>query len=99
MEVSGEKQYRILNRDVVKYIAVFTMLLNHVAVIFLESGSIVYELLVSIGYFTAISMIYFLVEGIIIPIPRKRILEECLCLEASPRFPFPGFYTGGAAGI
>ena len=63
MEGSGEKQYRVLSRDMIKYIAMFTMLLNHVAVIFLTPGSIMYALLVSIGYFTAISMIYFLVEG------------------------------------
>lgn len=63
MEESGEKQYRVLSRDMIKYIAMLTMLLNHIALIFLTPGSILYAILVSAGYFTAISMIYFLVEG------------------------------------
>lgn len=52
-----------MNRDMIKYIAMFTMLLNHIAIVFLEPGTAVYEILVAIGYFTAITMCYFLVEG------------------------------------
>ncbi len=54
---------RLLNRDVIKYIAVFTMLLNHIANIFLTPGTPQYAFLVDIGYFTAPTMCYFLVEG------------------------------------
>ena len=39
------------------------MLLNHIANIFLVPGTLWYEVLVDIGYFTAITMCYFLVEG------------------------------------
>lgn len=53
---------KFLNRDTIKYIAMFTMLLNHVANVFLPSG-ILKEALIDIGYFTAITMCYFLVEG------------------------------------
>ena len=42
-----------LNRDQIKYIAVFTMLLNHVANIFLQPGTFACEALKDIGYFTA----------------------------------------------
>ena len=52
-----------LNRDQIKYIAVFTMLLNHVANIFLQSGTFACEALKDIGYFTAPVMCWFLVEG------------------------------------
>lgn len=52
-----------MNRDQIKYIAMFTMLLNHIANIFLEPGTILFEVMVDIGYFTAITMCYFLVEG------------------------------------
>lgn len=52
-----------MNRDIIKYIAMFTMLLNHVAMIFMEPGTLVSEIFVDIGYFTAITMCYFLVEG------------------------------------
>lgn len=41
-----------LNRDQIKYIAVFTMLLNHVANIFLQPGTFACEALKDIGYFT-----------------------------------------------
>ena len=52
-----------LNRDQIKYFAVFTMLLNHVANIFLQPGTFACEALKDIGYFTAPVMCWFLVEG------------------------------------
>ena len=52
-----------MNRDVIKYIAMFTMLLNHIANIFLDPGTLLFTVLVDIGYFTAPVMCYFLVEG------------------------------------
>lgn len=55
--------WQILNRDVIKYIAMFTMLLNHIAHIFLERGTPLYEIFEDIGFFTAPVMCYFLVEG------------------------------------
>lgn len=55
--------YRFLNRDVIKYIAMFTMLLNHIASVILDPDTPLYFLLTAIGYFTAITMIYFLIEG------------------------------------
>lgn len=54
---------RRLNRDVIKYIAIFTMLLNHIAHVFLKPDTMIYDLFINIGYFTAITMCYFLVEG------------------------------------
>jgi len=41
----------------------FAMLLNHIANVFLESGTLLAEIFLDIGYFTAITMCYFLVEG------------------------------------
>ena len=52
-----------MNRDQIKYAAMFTMLLNHIANIFLEPGTLLFEMMVDVGYFTAITMCYFLVEG------------------------------------
>ena len=54
---------RKLNRDAIKYIAVAAMTCNHFAHIFLQPDTLVYEVLVDIGYFTAVTMCYFLVEG------------------------------------
>ena len=55
-------RWPVLNRDQIKYIAMFTMLLNHIANIFLAPG-LLYEVMVDIGYFTAPVMCWFLVEG------------------------------------
>lgn len=57
------KPYRIWNRDAIKYIAMLTMLLNHVSVIFMPPDHFLTDLFMNIGYFTAIVMCYFLVEG------------------------------------
>lgn len=54
---------RVLNREVIKYIAMLTMLLNHIANVFLPPQTLLYECFLNIGYFTAITMCYFLVEG------------------------------------
>ena len=60
-----------MNRDEIKYIAMFTMLLNHIANIFLEPGALLFEIFVDVGYFTAITMCYFLVEGYGYTSPRE----------------------------
>ena len=52
-----------LNRDVIKYIAMATMLCNHIANIFMEPGTLLFDFMIGIGYFTAPVMLYFLVEG------------------------------------
>ncbi len=61
--MNQKSKYRVLNRDIIKYFAMAAMLLNHIANVFLTMGSPLYEALVDIGYFTAITMCYFLVEG------------------------------------
>ena len=52
-----------MNRDVIKYIAIITMTLNHISNIFLDPDTRLGEALLDIGYFTAVTMCYFLVEG------------------------------------
>lgn len=60
-------KYKILNRDIIKYIAIFAMTLSHVAesgmVPFAEGTRVLHELFIGIGNFTAVTMCYFLVEG------------------------------------
>lgn len=63
METKLREKYKIFNRDIIKYMAMVTMLLNHISVIFMEPGHVVSEIFLNIGYFTAITMCYFLVEG------------------------------------
>ena len=60
--VSGAKA-KVLNRDFIKFIAMITMLLNHIANMFLAPGTLLYEVFEDVGYFTAPVMCFFLVEG------------------------------------
>ena len=53
----------IFGRGQIKLAAVVLMTLNHIAEIFLDRGSLLYNLLTGIGFFTAPVMCYFLVEG------------------------------------
>lgn len=54
---------KILNRDAIKYIAMFTMLLSHIAHVFLTPGTVLYEVFEDVGIFSAPVLCYFLVEG------------------------------------
>ncbi len=58
------KDHRILSRDAIKLIAVIAMLLNHIANVFLPRFSVSWIVLTSIGYVTAVTMCFFLVEGV-----------------------------------
>ncbi len=52
-----------MNRDFIKMLAILAMTLNHIGNILMEPGSMLQVIFVDIGYFTAITMCYFLVEG------------------------------------
>lgn len=54
---------RGISRDAVKYLAMGAMLLNHIANIFLIPGALLYEVFTDLGYVTAVTMCFFLVEG------------------------------------
>lgn len=52
------------SRDLIKYIAIITMLCNHIAHVCLTEETVLYEIFVNIGYFTAVPMCFFLAEGV-----------------------------------
>ena len=52
-----------MNREQIKLIAVGAMTVNHTAFAFLMSGTVPYIVMTDIGYLTAVTMCYFLVEG------------------------------------
>lgn len=56
-------QMKVLSRDAIKYIGMFTMLLNHIANIFMTRGTLLHQVMIAVGFFTAPVMLYFLVEG------------------------------------
>lgn len=83
-----EHSRRFLSRDAIKYIATLTMLLNHIATIFLESGTLPHALLTTVGYFTAISMVYFLIEGFDCTHSRKRYLARLFVFAVISEIPY-----------
>lgn len=87
MEVTGTK-IRILNRDVIKYIAMFTMLLNHISHMFMTTGSVEALVFEYIGYFTAPTMCYFLVEGYAHTRSVKRYGQRLLVFAVISQIPF-----------
>lgn len=61
---AANRNLKMFNRDAIKFMAMFTMLLNHIAHInLIPLSPVVHEVFEDIGYFTAPVMCFFLVEG------------------------------------
>lgn len=73
------------------------MLLNHIANVFFQLGTMLYEVFVDIGYFTAITMCYFLVEGYRYTRSKKKYGIRLLvfALLSQPAFAFAFPYNSG----
>ena len=69
-----------LNRDVIKYIAMVTMLLNHIAHVFLTRGTVLHEIFEDVGYFTAPSCVISWWKDMSIPDPRSGMVCGFCCL-------------------
>lgn len=87
---------RVLNRDEIKCFAMFAMLLNHIANIFLTPGTLLAELFLDIGYFTAITMCYFLVEGYRYTHSKKQYGMRLLLFALLSQFPFSFAFRHGS---
>ena len=61
-----------MTRTKIKSIAIITMLLNHIAHIFMRPGTPLAILFTAVGYFTAPVMCYMLVQGFEHTRSRKR---------------------------
>lgn len=79
---------RVLNRDVIKYIAMLTMLLNHISGIFLEHGTLLAEIFQDVGYFTAPVMCWFLVEGYQYTRSKKKYACRLFVFAVLAEYPF-----------
>lgn len=88
MEKMENNGLKCLNRDVIKYIAMFTMFWNHFATVFLKEGTVLCEALENFGYFTAITMCYFLVEGYDYTRSKKKYGLRLFLFAEISEFPF-----------
>lgn len=77
-----------MNRDTIKYLAIIAMVCNHYALVFLETGIVLYEVLVDIGYFTAVTMCYFLVEGYHYTKDRKKYGQRLFVFAVLSQIPY-----------
>lgn len=91
---------RVMNRDLIKYIAMFTMALNHIAgaglVPYAEGTRFLNLLFTGIGYFTAITMCYFLVEGYEYTRSKRRYAIRLLIVALISQFPFSYAFPFGS---
>lgn len=78
----------MLNRDTIKYLAILAMLLNHIANLLLIPGTLLCEAFLDIGYFTAITMCYFLVEGYHYTRSRHKYGQRLLLFAILSQIPF-----------
>lgn len=83
------RNLQVLNRDIIKYIAMFTMLLNHIVhVNLLPLSPVVSEVFEDIGYFTAPVMCFFMVEGFQYTRSRMKYGLRLLLFAAISQIPF-----------
>lgn len=64
------------------------MFCNHFAIAFLKGGTLLYEIFIDIGYFTAITMCYFLVEGFRYTHSRKKYGQRLFLFALISQIPF-----------
>ena len=77
-----------LDRDAIKLIAIVLMLGNHIAAVFLPLGVFPWQIVSDLGYFTAITMCCFLVEGYRHTRSRKKYALRLLVFALLSQFPW-----------
>lgn len=89
------EKYRILNRDMVKLVAIVTMTFNHFAGCFWEPSHPWYDAFLYIGYFTVAVMCYFLVEGYHYTHSKTRYAARLLVFALLSQIPFALAFSRG----
>lgn len=84
-----------ISRETLKYIAIVAMTLNHIARAVLDPSTILYAAFINIGYFTAITMSYLLVEGFFRTRSRKRYLLRLAVFSIISELPYCLLFSSG----
>ena len=89
-----------MSRDSIKMVAMLTMLINHIANVFLPAGQPLTNLCLCIGYFTAVTMCFFLVEGYGCTRSKRRYAGRLLGFAVLAQLPYQlAFPANGIAGF
>lgn len=84
----SENNYKVLNRDQIKYLAIVLMTFNHIAHILMTPDTVIYEVFEDMGYFTSITMCYFLVEGYFYTRSRKDYAKRLFLFALISEIPY-----------
>ena len=84
-----------LSRNAVKLTAVILMTMNHAAYVFPQIPQEIREWMISLGYFTAITMCYFLVEGYEKTSSREKYFKRLLIFAVISELPYCFGLSGG----
>ena len=77
-----------MDRTMIKLIAIICMALNHTAHVLLPADTLVYKFCMWVGFFTAVTMCYFLTEGFRYTHDRKRYAIRLLICAVLSQIPY-----------
>lgn len=87
---------KILNRDIIKYVAILLMLLDHIIQTFDICSGMTYEALDSLTHFTYITMSFFLVEGFYYTSSRDKYAKRLFTFGLLTQIPYMMTFSGDA---
>lgn len=77
-----------MDRTTIKWIAIICMAVNHTAQVLLPVDTLAYKICIWTGYFTAVTMCYFLAEGFRYTYDRKRYAARLLICAVLSQIPY-----------